>query len=77
MFKKRYAVLGWLTWVVGKQYAKRRLKFHWGASRLSIVGSLRRLRGRTCVQVQSRGSLSGRNRRYRVPWRIRCFSTLS
>jgi len=27
MFKTRYAILGWLTWVVGKKYAKRRLKF--------------------------------------------------
>ncbi len=26
MFKKRYAALGWLTWVVGKQYAKRRAR---------------------------------------------------
>ena len=26
MFKKRYAVLGWLTWVVGKQYARRRVR---------------------------------------------------
>ena len=26
MFKKRYALLGWLTYVVGKQYAKRRVR---------------------------------------------------
>jgi hypothetical protein len=26
MFKKRYAALGWLTYVVGKQYAKRRVR---------------------------------------------------
>ena len=24
MFKKRYAVLGWLAWMVGKTYARRR-----------------------------------------------------
>jgi len=27
MFKTRYAMLGWLAWMVGKRYAKRRLKF--------------------------------------------------
>ena len=26
MFKKRYAALGWVTWVVGKQYARRRAR---------------------------------------------------
>jgi hypothetical protein len=26
MFKTRYAVLGWLTYKVGKQYAKRRVR---------------------------------------------------
>ena len=26
MFKKRYAALGWLTYVVGRQYAKRRMR---------------------------------------------------
>ena len=26
MFKTRYAVLGWLTYVIGKQYAKRRAR---------------------------------------------------
>jgi hypothetical protein len=26
MFKKRYAVIGWLTLTVGKMYAKRRLR---------------------------------------------------
>jgi hypothetical protein len=26
MFKKRYAVLGWLTYMLGKKYAKRRVR---------------------------------------------------
>lgn len=25
MFKRRYALLGWLTWVFGKRYLKRKL----------------------------------------------------
>jgi hypothetical protein len=25
MFKRRYAVLGWLTWVFGKRYLRRKL----------------------------------------------------
>jgi hypothetical protein len=28
MFKRRYALLGWLTWVFGKRYLKRKLPLH-------------------------------------------------